>query len=155
MLLCFGIFGVFGGWKFFVLFLFGLFVVLFWFVRVILGRDWWVLVRFFYGGKAHRGGVMSPLLFSVSEKTKLCGFLPGLIQGCITFSVSPLESQNNFVISLLNRHESGPLYTKSGRNLVLLTQSSVCKVYCASGSKIRSHSIVIKTMGLFYLSSHF
>lgn len=74
---------------------------------------------------------MSPLLFSVSEKTKIRGFLPGLIQGCITFSVSPLESQNNFVISLLNRHESGLLYTKSGRNLVLLTlsQGKVCVRY--------------------------
>lgn len=101
---------------------------------------------------------MSPLLFSLSEKTKLCGFLPGLIQGCITFSVSPLESQKNFVISLLNRHGSGPLYTKPGRNLVLLTQSQgkvfVRYIMCQSlksGASVPS-IIVIKMFGLFYLS---
>lgn len=104
---------------------------------------------------------MSPLLFSVSEKTKHCGFLPGLFQGCITFSVSPLESQNNFVISLLNRHGSGPLYTKSGRKLALLTQSHgevyVRYIMCQglkSGTTVPS-IIVIKMFSLFYLSSHF
>lgn len=104
---------------------------------------------------------MSPFLFSVPEKTKLCGFSPGLIQGCITFSVSPLESWNNFVISLLNRHESGLLYTTSGRNLVLLTQSQG-KVYVRyimhqglkSGAAVPSIT-VIKRLGLFYLSSCF
>lgn len=95
------------------------------------------------------------------EKTKLCGFSPGLIQGCITFSVSPLESRNNFVISLLNRHESGLLYTTSGRNLVVLTQSQG-KVYVRyimhqglkSGAAVTSIT-VIKRLGLFYLSSCF
>lgn len=97
----------------------------------------------------------------MSEKTELCGFLPGLIQGYITFSVSPLESQNNFVISLLNKHESDPLYTKSGRNLVLLTQSQG-KVYVRyvmhqgmkSGATVTG-IIVRKMLGLFYLSSCF
>lgn len=93
--------------------------------------------------------------------TELWGYLTGLIQGCITFSVSPLESQNNFVFSLLNRYESGLLYTKSGRNLSLLTQSQG-KVYVSyimsqglkSGARVPSIN-VIKMLGLFSLPSCF
>lgn len=126
---------------------------------------------FLFLGEVHRDGVMSPPLFSfcsVSEDendrenlTELWGFLPGLIQGCITFSVSPVESQNNFVFSLLNRREPGLLYTKSGRNRSLLTQSQgrLCVRYIMSqglksGATVPDIS-VIKISGLFYLPSHF
>lgn len=96
----------------------------------------------------------------LQRKLKLWGLLPGLIQGYITFSVSPQESQNNFVFSLLSRHESGLLCSKSGRNLLLLTQSRD-KMYVRylmsqglkSGATFPSIS-VIKTC-LFYLPSHF
>lgn len=85
--------------------------------------------------------------------------MPGLIQGCFTFSVSPVKSQNNFVFSLLNRCESGLLYAKSGRNLSLLTRSEG-KVYIRyimsqslkSGATVPGIS-VIKTLGLFYSPS--
>lgn len=117
---------------------------------------------FFLGGWGKKNLVISPPLSSMSEDesdrenlTELWGSLTGLIQGCITFSVAPLESQNNFVFSLLNRHESGLLYTKSGRNLSLLTQSQ-SKVYVSyimsqdlkSGARVPSIS-VIKMLGFF------
>lgn len=80
------------------------------------------------GGKIRVDGVKSPPLFSMSEDendreslTELWGFLPGLIQGCITTSVSPLESQNSCVFSFINSHKSGLLYTKSGKDPSLLT----------------------------------
>lgn len=79
--------------------------------------------------KIHVDGVKSPPLFSMSEGendrerlTRLWGFLPGLIQGCITTSVSPLESQSSCVFSLINRRTSGLLYTKSGKDPSLLTR---------------------------------
>lgn len=93
--------------------------------------------------------------------TELWGFLPSLIQGQVTFSVSPEERQSNFVFSLLNRCESGLLYTKSGRNLLLQIQSKG-KVYrrynisqgLKSEATVPSISL-IKMLSLFDLPSLF